>query len=340
MVEPPLAVRAQGLRKHYGDKAALNGFDLMVPPGTVYGLLGPNGAGKTTAVRILATLIRLDGGHAEIAGVDVARQPAEVRRRIGFVGQYAAVDEILTGRQNLVMFGRLFHLSQKAAARRADELLDRFTLADAANQGVKEYSGGMRRRLDLAASIILAPEVLFLDEPTTGLDPRGRNEVWDAVRSLVARGTTVLLTTQYLDEADQLAARIAVIESGRVIADDTPASLKRTIGGDQIDVVVEHVADIPAAISAVARATTHEPEVDEDNRRVHGPVTDRVSALTEVARILQDERIAVEDIGLRRPTLDEVFLHLTGHRVENHGAENHGAENQGAETTQPEGAVV
>lgn len=316
MNDPAHAVLAQNLQKYYGDKAALDGFDLSVPPGVVYGLLGPNGAGKTTAVRILATLVRLDGGDAEVAGIDVSRNPAEVRRRIGFVGQYAAVDEILTGRQNLVMFGRLFHLSTKQAARRADELLEQFALTDAADQGVKEYSGGMRRRLDLAASIILAPQVLFLDEPTTGLDPRGRNEVWDAVRSLVARGTTVLLTTQYLDEADQLAARIAVIDAGYVIADDTPGSLKRAIGGDQVDVVVEHVTDIPAAVSAVARATTADPVVDEDNRRVHAPVTERVSALTDVARTLQDQRVAVEDIGLRRPTLDEVFLHLTGHRAE------------------------
>ncbi|WP_129667088.1 ATP-binding cassette domain-containing protein [Phytoactinopolyspora endophytica] len=310
------AIVAKGLRKHYKDKRALDGFDLVVPQGTVYGLLGPNGAGKTTAVRILATLVRLDGGQAEVAGFNVATQARQVRRRIGFTGQYAAVDEVLTGRQNLRMFGRLFHLGAKGAIRRADELLEQFGLVDAADKGIKEYSGGMRRRLDLAASMILAPQVLFLDEPTTGLDPRGRNEVWEAVRSLVAEGTTVLLTTQYLDEADQLAERIAVIDRGRVIADDTPAELKNHIGGDRVEVVAHEVADIPAVAKVVARVSSGEPEIDGESRRVHGAVTDRVGALTEVARTLQDAGVGVEDIGLRRPTLDEVFLTLTGHPAE------------------------
>jgi ABC-2 type transport system ATP-binding protein len=308
------AVYAAGMRKRYGDTQALDGVDLAVPPGTVCGLLGPNGAGKTTAVRILATLTRLDGGRAEVAGFDVAREPRQVRRRIGFTGQFAAVDEILTGRQNLTMFGRLFHLDGRAAAVRADELLTRFALSEAADKQAKHYSGGMRRRLDLAASMILAPQVLFLDEPTTGLDPRGRNEVWESVRSLVAGGTTVLLTTQYLDEADQLADRIAVIDHGRVIADDTPGRLKSAIGGDHLDIVLHDAADLPAAARILARVSGAEPETDPENRRVHAPVADRVAALTDVVRTLHDEGVGVADIGLRRPTLDEVFLRLTGHR--------------------------
>ncbi|RIQ15757.1 ATP-binding cassette domain-containing protein [Jiangella rhizosphaerae] len=310
------AIRAVGLQKRYGEKRALDGFDLAVPPGMVYGLLGPNGAGKTTAVRILATLVRLDGGRAEVAGIDVARDPRKVRRHIGFTGQFTAVDEILTGRQNLRMFGRLFHLGSARAAARADELLEQFDLTEAADKSTKEYSGGMRRRLDLAASMILAPKVLFLDEPTTGLDPRGRNEVWTAVRSLVSGGTTVLLTTQYLDEADQLAGRVAVIDHGKVIADDTPAALKRRVGGDQLEVVLEEAVDLPVAAQTVARVAAGEPEVDEEHRRVTAAVEQRVTALTEVARRLQDEGVGVEDIGLRRPTLDEVFLRLTGHRAE------------------------
>ncbi|MEV5014060.1 ATP-binding cassette domain-containing protein [Streptomyces sp. NPDC053780] len=310
------AVRAEGLEKRYGDKHALDGFDLAVREGTVHGLLGPNGAGKTTAVRILSTLIRLDGGRAEVAGLDVARQPREVRARIGLTGQYAAVDEVLTGRQNLEMFGRLFHLGGRRARARAVELLDQFDLADAADRGVGKYSGGMRRRLDLAASMILAPSVLFLDEPTTGLDPRSRGEVWESVRALVAGGTTVLLTTQYLEEADKLASRITVIDQGRSIADDTPDGLKNLVGGDRVEVVVAERADLARAVKVVARVCEGEPEADEETLRVHAPVTDRVSALTEVARTLQDEGVAVEDIGLRRPSLDDVFLRLTGHRTD------------------------
>ncbi|MFG2542566.1 ATP-binding cassette domain-containing protein [Streptomyces sp. NPDC048594] len=308
------AVRAEGLEKRYGEKHALDGFDLAVREGTVHGLLGPNGAGKTTAVRILSTLIRLDGGRAEVAGLDVARQPREVRARIGLTGQYAAVDEVLTGRQNLEMFGRLFHLGGRRARARAVELLDQFDLTDAADRGVGKYSGGMRRRLDLAASMILAPSVLFLDEPTTGLDPRSRGEVWESVRALVAGGTTVLLTTQYLEEADKLASRITVIDRGRSIADDTPDGLKNLVGGDRVEVVVAERADLARAVKVVARVCEGEPEADEETLRVHAPVTDRVAALTEVARTLQDEGVAVEDIGLRRPSLDDVFLRLTGHR--------------------------
>ncbi|MGN2639188.1 daunorubicin resistance protein DrrA family ABC transporter ATP-binding protein [Nocardia takedensis] len=309
------AVIAEGLRKRYKDKSALDGFDLAVRSGTVHGLLGPNGAGKTTAVRILSTLIRMDGGHARVAGVDLARDPREVRARIGLTGQYAAVDEVLTGRQNLEMFGRLFHLGGRRAARRAEELLARFDLVEAADKGVGKYSGGMRRRLDLAASMILAPRVLFLDEPTTGLDPRSRGEVWEAVRALVADGTTVLLTTQYLEEADRLASRITVIDGGRAIADDTPDGLKNRAGGDLIEVVAVEAADLPAVAAVLAKAGDGgEPIIDVAERRVHVAVDDRVGALTEVVRILRDEAIAVQDIGLRRPSLDDVFLQLTGHR--------------------------
>jgi ABC-2 type transport system ATP-binding protein len=310
-------INAVGLRKRYGDTIALDGVDLAVPAGTVCGLLGPNGAGKTTLVRILTTLLRADGGRAEVAGFDVRTEPVPVRRRIGLVGQHAAVDEILSGRQNLVMFGRLYHLAPVAARRRADELLARFELAEAAGKPVGQYSGGMRRRLDLAASLILDPPVLFLDEPTAGLDPRGRTEVWDAVRALVAGGSTVLLTTQYLDEADQLAGRICLLDRGRVIATGSPDELKSAIGGDWLDVVLRDAADLPAAAAILARVATAEPAADPDRRRLTAPVADRVTALTEVVRELAAAGLAVADLGLRRPTLDEVFLSLTaGHRAE------------------------
>jgi ABC-2 type transport system ATP-binding protein len=311
-----LPVLTEGLRKRYGRSNALDGFDLAVDEGTVCGLLGPNGAGKTTAVRILTTLLRPDGGRALVAGYDVVAQAAQVRYRIGLLGQQTAVDEVLSGRQNLVLFGRLHHLGARLAARRADELLERFGLAGTGGKPVKQYSGGMRRRLDLAASLILAPPVLFLDEPTTGLDPRGRNEVWESVRALVAAGTTVLLTTQYLDEADQLADRVSVIDHGRVIAEGTPDQLKSKLGGDRIDVVASRPDQLAATVAAVGRLAAAEPEVDPDTRRVSAPVADRVAALTATARALEEAGIAVEDIALRRPTLDEVFLHLTGHHPE------------------------
>jgi ABC-2 type transport system ATP-binding protein len=310
-----MAVLVDGLRKRFGDKIALDGFDLRVPSGTVCGLLGPNGAGKTTSVRILSTLLRCDGGRAEVAGFDVATRAMQVRRRIGLVGQHAAVDEVLSGRQNLELFGRLYHLSAAAARARATELLDRFGLADTGGKAVKQYSGGMRRRLDLAAGMVLAPEVLFLDEPTTGLDPRGRNEVWDAVRSLVADGTTVLLTTQHLDEADQLADQIAVIDAGRVIAGGSPAELKSRIGGDRIEVVVHDAGDLGAAAELLHKITGAEPERDVDLRRLSAPVRDRVAALTETVRALDAADVPVEDIALRRPTLDDVFLTLTAGKV-------------------------
>jgi ABC-2 type transport system ATP-binding protein len=310
------AVRADGLVKRFGSTTALDGFDLEVPRGCVHGILGPNGAGKTTAVRILATLLRADGGRAEVAGFDVTRDAGRVRQRIGLVGQNAAVDDVLSGRQNLVMFGRLFHLPTVDARRRADELLTVFELADTGSKQVKKYSGGMRRRLDLAASLILAPEVLFLDEPTTGLDPRGRSEVWAAIRKLVADGTSVLLTTQHLDEADQLADRICVIDRGRVIADGTPDDLKSSLGGDRVDVVLHRSGDLAAAAGVVERVTGSPPEVDADLRRVSAPVSDRVAAMSGIFAGLAATDIAVQDLAVRRPTLDEVFMELTGHPAE------------------------
>jgi ABC-2 type transport system ATP-binding protein len=309
------AIRAAGLVKDYGATRALDGFDLEVARGSVCGLLGPNGAGKTTAVRILATLLRSDGGQAWIDGIDVAADPMAVRRRIGWSGQSPAVDEILSGRQNLVLFGRLNRLSVAAARARADELLAQLDLADDAGKSVKHYSGGMRRRLDLAATLILAPSVLFLDEPTTGLDPRSRNEVWSSIRGLVAGGTTVLLTTQYLDEADQLADRIVVIDRGRTIAEGPPDALKAQVGGDRLDVVVAAADDVAMAACLVARVAGAEPEVDREARRLSAPVVDRVAALTDVLHALAGDGIDVVDVGIRRPTLDDVFLGLTGHKA-------------------------
>jgi ABC-2 type transport system ATP-binding protein len=319
------AIEAEGLRKRYGDTAALDGLDLAVAEGTVAGIIGPNGAGKTTAVRILTTLLRADAGRATVAGFDVARQGADVRARIGLVGQSTSVDEVLSGRQNLVMFGRLHHLSPAAARRRADELLERFALADTGPKPISAYSGGMRRRLDLAASLIRAPRVLFLDEPTTGLDPVGRTEVWDAVRDLVAAGTTLVLTTQYMEEVDQLADAIHVVDRGRVVAAGSPDQLKSRTGGDRIDVVVEDPHDVGAAAVAVARATDAEVEVVPDDRRISAPVTERMAALTAVVTALRDAGVAADDITVRRPTLDEVFIQLTGHRPRT-GREHDGAD--------------
>jgi ABC-2 type transport system ATP-binding protein len=281
------AVRAEGLRKRYPGKTgttALDDFQMHAPAGVVYGLLGPNGAGKTTAVRVLSTLISCAAGRAEVAGADVARDPAGVRERIALTGQYAAVDEILSGRQNLILFGRLHRLGTRSARRRADELLERFDLTDAAGKSAMAYSGGMRRRLDLAASLIRRPRVLFLDEPTTGLDPRSRNQVWDAVRDLVAEGTTVLLTTQYLEEADQLAGRISVIDAGRVVAEGSPEELKAAIGSDRLEVVIRDADRLADAAAVVARVTGAAPDVDHDHRRLRAPVAARVGALTAAVR--------------------------------------------------------
>jgi ABC-2 type transport system ATP-binding protein len=310
-------ITVEQARKTYGGKGArgaapaLDGLDLTVARGTVHGVLGPNGAGKTTLVRILATLLRPDAGRIEVAGHDVVREAYAVRLRIGLLGQHAALDEELGGRQNLELFGRLHHLGARRARARADELLERFDLSRTGHKAVSRYSGGMRRRLDLAASLITEPEVLFLDEPTTGLDPRGRAEVWQSVRSLVGGGTTVLLTTQYLEEADQLADRISVVDAGRVIADGTADELKAAVGGDRIDVVLRDAGQLGAA-STLLPAAPGAVTVDADRRLLSAPVADRMAALTGVVRALADAGIEAEDIALRRPTLDEVFLHLTG----------------------------
>ena len=306
-----LAITAAGLQKRYGDTAALDGFDMAVRAGTVHGLLGPNGAGKTTVVRVLATLLTFDAGQATVAGLDVVRQAEEVRSRIALTGQYAAVDETLSGRQNLVMLGRLRHLGRNAARSRAAELLEQFGLLDAADRSAGQYSGGMLRRLDVAASLVLRPEVLFLDEPTAGLDPRSRNQVWAAVRALVGGGTTVLLTTQYLEEADQLSDQISVIDAGCVVAEGTADELKARVDGDRIEVVVRDVSDLSLAASIVSRAAGQVAAIDSETRQVSAPVADRISALSEVVRTLHETGVAVEDISLRRPTLDEAFLQLT-----------------------------
>ncbi|MFJ1808463.1 MULTISPECIES: ATP-binding cassette domain-containing protein [unclassified Streptomyces] len=309
------AITVEGVRKRYGDTQALDGLDLTVARGTVQGVLGPNGAGKTTLVRILSTLLRPDAGRVEVAGHDVVRQAREVRLRIGLLGQHAALDEELGGRQNLEMFGRLHHLGARHARVRAGELLERFDLTDTGRKPVRAYSGGMRRRLDLAASLIgnsdgTDPQVLFLDEPTTGLDPRGRAEVWSAVRSLVGGGTTVVLTTQYLEEADQLADRVCVVGRGRVIADGTPDELKAQTGGDRIDVVLRDAGHLGAAL-ALLPLPKEDITVDADRRLLSAPVTDRMSALSGVVRALEEAGMEAADVALRRPTLDEVFLQLT-----------------------------
>ncbi|MEU4423213.1 ATP-binding cassette domain-containing protein [Actinoplanes sp. NPDC024001] len=301
---------AEGLRKRYGDLSALDGFDLHIPSGVIHGLLGPNGAGKTTAVKALATLIDLDAGSATVAGFDVRTQAAQVRRRIGLIGQNAAVDEVLGGRQNLVMFGRLYGLGKSGARARADELLEIFGLAGAADRAVSTYSGGMRRRLDIAAGLILTPAVLFLDEPTTGLDPRARNEVWAAVRETAARGTTVLLTTQYLDEADQLASEISVMNHGRIIANGTPEALKRQIGGDRVTVTVGLRDDLHDVAHQLSAALGEDGVTDDDTRTVTFELAG-VTALAGVVRALDELAVTPEDLLLRRPTLDEVFLTLT-----------------------------
>lgn len=305
------AITVEETYKAYRGKPALDGLDLLVARGTVHAVLGPNGAGKTTLVRILSTLLRPDRGRVVVAGHDVVTEAREVRFRIGLLGQHAALDEQLGGRQNLEMFARLHHLGARRAGRRADELLGRFGLADTGRKAVGQYSGGMRRRLDLAASLVTDPEVLFLDEPTTGLDPRGRAEVWASVRSLADGGTTVLLTTQYLEEADQLADRISVVDHGRMIAEGTADELKARTGGDRIDVVLRDAARLEAARDLLPAAGS-EVSVDADRRLLSAPVADRMAALTGVVRALEAAGIEAEDIAVRRPTLDEVFLHLTG----------------------------
>jgi len=310
-----LAVEAYGLTRRFGKKTALSGVDLAVPAGTICGLLGPNGAGKTTVIRILTTLLRPDEGSARVAGYDVVRQATQARYRIGLAGQYAAVDEILGGRTNLVMFGRLCHLSARAARSRADELLERFELTEAADRPVKNYSGGMRRRLDLAASLIVAPPVLFLDEPTTGIDPGNRLDIWDMIADLVRDGTTVLLTTQYLDEADRLADQVVVLNSGRVAAAGTPLQLKAALGGARVDLVLRDRGQAGAAVAVLRAATGHEPELSASEGRISVDVfagaAGGAPVLVQVAGLLADAGVVLDDIALRQPTLDEVFLHLT-----------------------------
>ncbi len=309
-------IRAEGLVKHYGEVKALDGLDLTVPEGTVLGLLGPNGAGKTTAVRILTTLLEADSGTAIVAGIDVAEDPNSVRRRIGLSGQYAAVDEHLTGFENLYMFGKLYHLGRPKARERARELLERFDLVEAGDRPVKTYSGGMRRRLDLAGALVANPSVLFLDEPTTGLDPRSRADMWEVIREMVRAGTTLLLTTQYLEEADRLANEIVVIDHGRAIAQGTADQLKSQIGGERVELVIASTDDIARARETLSFFAVGEVVVEQQTRTLTAPVSGGAGVLTEVLRGLDANTIEVLDVGLRRPTLDDVFLTLTGHIAE------------------------
>src|SRR6188472_3091950 len=310
---PPPAVRVGGVVKRFGSTMALAGVDLEVPEGMVFALLGPNGAGKTTLIRILATLLEPDAGHGQLLGHDVVAEAAGVRELLALTGQFAAVDELLTGRENLEMFGRLFRLSRTEARRRASELLERFELADAADRNAKTYSGGMRRRLDLASSMLTQPRVLFLDEPTTGLDPRSRNEIWEIVRDLRREGTTILLTTQYLEEADQLADEIAVIDHGRVIAKGTGSELKDRVGGQILEVELTDVGQRDEAAAALLRVGCGTPEEDERPNRLTMPAPrESLVLVEEAAAELRRAGIGVSDMGLRRPTLDDVFLQLTG----------------------------
>ena len=324
------AIVAEGLTKIYtsraGEVRALDGLDLEVDEGTVLGLLGPNGAGKTTTVRVLATLLRPDSGTATVLGYDVVREAAALRRVIGLSGQYAAVDENLTGRENLWMFGRLYQLPSTTSKARADELLEQFDLTDAANRTVKTYSGGMRRRLDLASALIGRPQLLFLDEPTTGLDPRSRLGMWDVIRRLVREGSTLLLTSQYLEEADALADVIAVVDAGRIIARGTADELKSQVGGERVEVVVRDEHDLPAAREVLARQCVADVTVDEHTRRLTVPSEGGAQQLITVISALGEASITIDDIGLRRPTLDDVFLSLTGHQAE---------QSAGADTDEP-----
>jgi ABC-2 type transport system ATP-binding protein len=324
------AIVTEGLRRHFGPIKAVDGVDLAAPAGTVLGLLGPNGAGKTTIVRILTTLLDPDGGSARVAGYDVVRDAEALRSMIGLAGQYAAVDENLTGRENLDLVGRLYHLGRSEASRRADEMLERFELTDAASRTVKTYSGGMRRRLDLGASLVGRPQVLFLDEPTTGLDPRSRFGLWDVIRELVNDGTTLLLTTQYLEEADRLADHIAVIDGGRVIAEGTSDELKSRVGGDLLALRVADRARVAEAAAAIADLGSGAPQVVAESGEVSLPVREGASVLAEVVRRLDAAGLEISDLALGRPSLDDVFLALTGHVAEAAGED-------GEETEPPRG---
>jgi ABC-2 type transport system ATP-binding protein len=321
-VESENAVIVEGVRKYFGKVKALDGIDLVVPRGSVLGVLGPNGAGKTTAVKILTTLLEPDAGRVIVDGRDVVADPAGVRRSIGLAGQSAAIVEEFSGRENLELIGRLFHMSPKASRDRATELLESFGLADAKERRAKTYSGGMMRRLDLAASLVARPNVLFLDEPTTGLDPRARSDMWQVIRDLVAAGTTLLLTTQYLEEADELADNIVVFDRGRVIAEGTANDLKDTIGGDVVEFVVTDSRKLTAAVNAVTGCGEGEPTADREKAEVTVRAGRNGSAvLLEVVRALDAKRIKVTGLGVRRPSLDDVFLALTGHRAEDEAQE-------------------
>ncbi|MFE5900495.1 ATP-binding cassette domain-containing protein [Streptomyces sp. NPDC056488] len=353
----PGAIYAEGLVKTFGDVRALDGVDLDVPEGTVLGLLGPNGAGKTTAVRVLTTLLRPDSGRAVVAGIDVLEHPNEVRRSIGLSGQFAAVDEYLTGRENLQMVGQLYQMKARAAKARAGELLERFHLAEAADRPAKTYSGGMRRRLDLAAALVVSPPVMFMDEPTTGLDPRNRQELWEVIKELVAGGTTLLLTTQYLEEADHLAHDICVVDHGRVIARGTSDQLKAQTGGERVEVVVRERGMLAGAREVLGRYGVAggaggiggpggpgpgraEVSVEEHTRMLTVPVTGGAKLLAEVIRDLDAVGVEIDDIGLRRPTLDDVFISLTGHAAEQEEEEGDAPDEQGGRSRRHRGKAA